>query len=576
MSTPEIHPALDWASFRHHLQIKHRYKRGWHSFGSVMNVVQQEKLYAPWHQADVEGRPFRAIVVKARQMGFSTAIRMRFLHRACVWRNISSLTVAHLDATTIELHNMAEGAYLRLPGPLRPRPTPGGGVGHTLRFAHDSSIRTWTAGTREIARGWAIWQCHLSEGAYYADLVKGLDAVRQAVPDEPGTALILESTANGMEEPFHREWMQAIEGENEYLPIFAGWHEYPFYRRAERLWPKRFADELTDEELELQAAFSLDLEQLAWRRFTLANKCRGDIDILHQEYPATWEEAFIASGLQYFKPQLISNFANLARKTIPARIGRLEKTPAPGGKSEIVLVPDESGPLIAYETPRPGHRYAIFADCAGDVGDDELEGFRDVSEAQDYNVGWCINLRTLETAAVWSLKCDIDVFGQELALFGWLYNYAQIAPERTGGYGLVVIRELREQRYRRLYVRRALDTQTGRWTEKIGWETTDATRPLMLENLRQFLRDHPERLKDLKLAQEMTTFLIGKRRRPAASPGAHDDRVMACAGALELAAENPQPSTKAERQAKRLDREKRVRLARPARDVYVRATDVDT
>jgi hypothetical protein len=50
----------------------------------------------------------------------------------------------------------------------------------------------------------------------------------------------------------------------------------------------------------------VDIDQLAWRRHTIRNKCRGAIEAFHQEYPATHEEAFLSSGMPLFEPSLIA------------------------------------------------------------------------------------------------------------------------------------------------------------------------------------------------------------------------------------------------------------------------------
>ena len=43
--------------------------------------------------------------------------------------------------------------------------------------------------------------------------------------------MILESTANGAQGQFYRLWRGAVQGDNEYLPIFLPWYITPEYRR---------------------------------------------------------------------------------------------------------------------------------------------------------------------------------------------------------------------------------------------------------------------------------------------------------------------------------------------------------
>lgn len=111
----------------------------------------------------------------------------------------------------------------------------------------------------------------------------------QAVPDTAGSMVIIESTANGFNF-FKQMWDDAVAGRNDFVPFFAAWYEMEEYRRAYR------GEELTAEEEALKAAFSLDNEQLMWRRWCIRNNCNNDIDLFHQEYPATPEEAFLTSG----------------------------------------------------------------------------------------------------------------------------------------------------------------------------------------------------------------------------------------------------------------------------------------
>ncbi len=56
--------------------------------------------------------------------------------------------------------------------------------------------------------------------------------VLQAVSDEPGTEIILESTANGVGNFFHRKWRDAETGKSDYIAIFIPWFWQQEYRKA--------------------------------------------------------------------------------------------------------------------------------------------------------------------------------------------------------------------------------------------------------------------------------------------------------------------------------------------------------
>ena len=122
----------------------------------------------------------------------------------------------------------------------------------------------------------------------------------QAVPDSPGTMVILESTANGCDY-FKELWDRAVNGDNDFVPVFFPWHEMKEYRR------KYDGFQLTKAETVLKKAYNLDNEQLAWRRWCIRNNCGGDEQLFRQEYPSAPEEAFILTGRCIFDKEKISS-----------------------------------------------------------------------------------------------------------------------------------------------------------------------------------------------------------------------------------------------------------------------------
>ena len=176
------------------------------------------------------------------------------------------------------------------------------------------AIETARAGD-ETGRSAMAHMVHLSELAFYPDPEAALTAVLQIQGDGPGTWTIVESTANGAGNFFHQLWLDAEEGRNDFIPLFFPWFEDPEYRmeipdgsRSE------FEKSLNDEEKELLNRFDLDLEQLFWRRWAIRNKCRNSIEVFHQEYPSTAEEAFLHSGAPVFD---IKRIMELEKRAVP-------------------------------------------------------------------------------------------------------------------------------------------------------------------------------------------------------------------------------------------------------------------
>ena len=47
----------------------------------------------------------------------------------------------------------------------------------------------------------------------------------------PGTLIVLESTAKGVGSLFHHEWTSASNGESGYVPVFVPWFEIELYQK---------------------------------------------------------------------------------------------------------------------------------------------------------------------------------------------------------------------------------------------------------------------------------------------------------------------------------------------------------
>lgn len=87
-----------------------------------------------------------------------------------------------------------------------------------------------------------IQYLHCSEVAFWGSARKTLVSALNAVPKRPGTAVLLESTANGAGGEFYDRWNEAVRIQHEspgrldcYLPLFVGWHEHAEYVKPVRI-----------------------------------------------------------------------------------------------------------------------------------------------------------------------------------------------------------------------------------------------------------------------------------------------------------------------------------------------------
>ena len=128
---------------------------------------------------------------------------------------------------------------------------------------------------------------HNSELAFWNNAADHMAGVGQAVPDLPGTEIILESTANGTGNEFHQRWQDAERGVSDYIAIFIPWFWQDEYRLPV---PSDFV--MDAEEAEYAELYDVPTECIVWRRKKLRNDFRGDVALFNQEYPATPALAF--------------------------------------------------------------------------------------------------------------------------------------------------------------------------------------------------------------------------------------------------------------------------------------------
>lgn len=483
----------------------------------------QERLYQLIQELEDRGLPVRILVLKARQMGFSTLIEGLNFWDAATSFNCQCMVVAHQEESTKALFAMTKRYYDLLPDVVKPMRKASNGW--ELEFAApskapkgtlglDSAIRVATAGGRGIGRGFTLKRLHLSEFAFWpGDKIDTLLGLMQTLPYEPGTAAFIESTANGFDQ-FKDMWDEAEEafakGEwDGWIPFFAAWHEMSEYRKTPETGFQR-----TEEEEALAQTYGLDDEQLAWRRWCIKVNCGGDSNRFRQEYPASPQEAFVASGTCIFDQDAIILWLEQL-KGQEARRGRFAYR-YDGQRIEDILWEDaKDGEIVMYQPPVDGVPYVIGGDTAGESG----------GEWSDYFVGQVLDNTTGAQVARLRGRLDEDEYARQLYCLGMTYNRALIGVEIN--FSTHPVKELDRLDYPNQYVREMTDTYTGRLKKAYGWKTDPITRPDLIANLKEVARDHLELIRDEETLKEMLSFAKNERGRPEALPGKHDDTVMA-------------------------------------------------
>lgn len=269
----------------------------------VFNKAQLE-LHKALEKQLAETGKVRALILKARQQGFSTYVGARFYWKSSLNHGTSVFILTHEQAATDNLFNMV--ARYHQHSPLKPH-TGAANAKELLFDKLDSGYSVATAGQKAVGRSKTITVFHGSEVAFWPNAKEHFAGVMQAIPDLPGTEVILESTANGVVGEFYERWQQAEAGIGDYIAFFSPWFWEPGYRRKV---PEGFAirhDKMEGEDIseaDYMELHGLDLEQMCWRRAKIAEL--KDPMLFMQEYPATAEEAFQATGHDsYIKSNLV-------------------------------------------------------------------------------------------------------------------------------------------------------------------------------------------------------------------------------------------------------------------------------
>lgn len=226
----------------------------------------------------------RALILKGRQQGCSTYVQARFYWKVTHRRGVRAFILTHLEDASRAIHAMVQRFYENCPEAVRPLATRRSS--RELVFGRlDSGYAVGTAKSAGVGRAHTLQYFHGSEVAYWAQAEQHVAGALQAVPDEKGTEIILESTSAGAAGLFYQMCMDAQKGRGGYTFIFVPWFWQDEYRKAP---PADFT--ASAEEKDYQTAYGLDDAQMYWRRVKMEEL--GGIWTFRREYPSSAEEAF--------------------------------------------------------------------------------------------------------------------------------------------------------------------------------------------------------------------------------------------------------------------------------------------
>jgi hypothetical protein len=262
----------------------------------------------------LEGLHNRNVILKARQLGFTTLISILWLDHALFVPSQRVGIIAHkIDDSEVIFRDKVRFAYDNMPELLRLIMPLKKATESTLIFAHNgSSIRVSTS-----MRSGTIHRLHISElGKIAAESPKkAMEIKTGSLPAVPDTGIaVVESTAEGKAGYFYEISTRAEKraqvarplGRKEFRFHFFPWHAMPQYRAPEGdQTPISPTQHAYFDDVERKMGVKLDLRQRRWYVATLEYEQAGDAESMWREYPSTPEECWQKSNAgTFYTPQI--------------------------------------------------------------------------------------------------------------------------------------------------------------------------------------------------------------------------------------------------------------------------------
>lgn len=360
----------------------------------------QRRLVAEIEKQRRAGRPLRLIMLKARQWGGSTLVQVYFAWLQIIHcRNWNSLICAHVKDTSATIRGMYSKLLARYPEEYWEEETPPEfrpfeRMNNTRYIpGRGCKVTICSSENQESTRGLDCALAHLSEVAFWKDstLHNPFDLIRSVtsgIARKPLSFIAMESTANGVGNFFHREWLRACAGESDKTPFFVPWHEIDIYTEevtdADELWSSlddyerdlwyRHGKQPAGVKPEVVAQWRghLDHDLLAWKAAAMGRYYNDALLVVESN---TWESSSEGHGA-YILDTLADSYPNLYsreggapgfhtnRSTKPAVIANLIALVRDGGYIEHDN--DACDELLQYEQLADGG-FAARRGCHDDI-----------------------------------------------------------------------------------------------------------------------------------------------------------------------------------------------------------------
>lgn len=505
----------------------------------------QRKTLTKLESMRTAGDPIRIIIDKARQWGGSTLVQIfmawiQLIHKTR-WHSCIVTDVEEQARNIRAMYSRLIANYPKAFGEFEFSPLEGSQKNRMID-ERDCGIIIGSSQKPDSIRTFDLAMAHLSEVSFYktTELRSAEDlaqSVRAGVTQVPYSLIALESTAKGVGNFFHREWLSAIDGKSAYTPVFIAWFEIEMYQKDISEADMPAFVKWMDSEPYASYLWSLGatLEGIKWY-FDYKIGENYDDWRMHSEFPSTWQESFQATGARVFSPA----YVNQARrhKMDPEFIGDIRGKSQRGKEAleDIELIESPRGNLSIWMYPdkeeQVSNRYVVSMDIGGRTPE------ADYSVIRVFDRYGIMDGGVPEAIATWLGHIDQDLLAWKGAQIAKLYNNALFIPESNsydkgsmqaeGDHFLTILDEV-VKFYPNIYARTDPEKIRQGIPIKYGWHTNAASKPMMIDFLNGALRDDLYYERDERVFAEFDTYEIKENGRYGAVSGCHDDLVMATA-----------------------------------------------
>lgn len=365
---------------------------------------------------------------------------------------------------------------------------------------------------------------------------------------------VLESTAKGVGNYFHTTWIEAVNGENNFTPVFIPW--FVDDKNSIYLNPKHYIDFIhsLSEHEEWMFSIGATLEAIAWYR-TKKTEIRDEWR-MKSEYPSDANEAFQSTGKGIFprryvenvrrtciSPTLYGDFTASGVKGSNAFSGlRFEPRTPEGGFDDIWHVwqlPDNTQTYM--------DRYVVSVDIGG------------TSDTADYSVIKVADRLPMlepqgvpEVVAEWRGHIEHDLLIWKAAQAATAYGNALLVvesntleTEHTEGDNFEYVLDEIAGHYDNLYSRTSPEQIRQGMPVRYGFHTNTRSKATIINHLKASMRDSLYLERSLRTTFEMQTYELKENGiEMGAVEGCHDDLVMATAILIYVCYHWPLPTSR--------------------------------